>query len=333
MQNQLTSRAEGRSAVVDTPLTTPAAEPQVAPTSLWALGLPEIPSQLHFRRDHYAIPGAQRRIEVGGAVRRRLVLEVAALRELASAELDVVLECAGHRRAELRPRPRGVAWGTGAMSEARWRGTPLRTLLERAGVTTNAVEVVLEGADSGPFPGLPGEYRFARALPLEKAMHPDTLLAWEMNGEPLAHDRGGPLRAIVPGWYATDSVKWLTRIVAITEPFTGPWQERDYRHQLPGSPPPGERMTDLPIHSLITHPLPGDALGNGPVRGVAWGGGGVEAVDLRVDDGPWRPAELPARRGPYARVPWRAEVAVGPGRHVLAARATDASGRCQPERP
>src|SRR3954453_3400366 len=161
MQNDLTTRVgEAREAFTEKLSAPPKVEPRVAPAPVWALGLPETPTRLHFRRDHYAVPEDEvATVEVGGAVRRPLLLDVAALQELESAELNVVLECAGHRRAELRPTPPGVAWGTGAVSEARWRGTPLRALLRRAGLRHDAIEIVLEGADSGRFPGLSGEHR------------------------------------------------------------------------------------------------------------------------------------------------------------------------------
>jgi DMSO/TMAO reductase YedYZ molybdopterin-dependent catalytic subunit len=249
----------------------------------------------------------------------------------------VVLECAGHRRTELIPQPPGLPWACGAVGEARWTGTSLRTLLKQARIPSDASEVVLEGADSGEFPGLGGEYRFARSLPLSKAMAPDVLLAYEMNGEPISVERGGPVRAIVPGWYATDSVKWLTRIwCCCSEPFDGPFERLDYRFRLPGEPGPGRRLTELPVHSLITSPEEGAQAPAGPmtVRGVAWGGsGGVAAVQLQVDDGRWRAATLRPAPGRYARTLWELECTFGPGRHVLSSRAIDRTGVAQPQEP
>ena len=124
------------------------------------------------------------------------MLAAAHLRAFEHRTLPVVLECAGHRRAEFDPAAPGLRWGAGAASEAHWTGVPLAAVLTAAGIADGGVEVVLRGAD--------GE-GYARSLPLAKALHPDTLLAVEMNGEPIPPAYGGPVRAIVPGWYGMDS--------------------------------------------------------------------------------------------------------------------------------
>ena len=116
-----------------------------------------------------------------------------------------MFECAGHRRRELDPPAEGIPWGAGAVGEARWTGALLRELLAVAQPSRRAAAAVLEGADRGPFAYLAGEFSFARCLPLAKAADPDTLLARQMNGAPLPAADGAPLRAVVPGWYATDS--------------------------------------------------------------------------------------------------------------------------------
>ncbi|HEX4365098.1 MAG TPA: sulfite oxidase [Solirubrobacteraceae bacterium] len=306
-------------------------------TPLSALLIDEMPLGAHFRRDHYPAPAldsASWSLEVGGAVRRPLCLDVAQLRRLGAQTERVVLECAGHRRSEYEPAVPGLTWAEGAVGEARWTGAPLAAILERAGVLPTASVVVLEGADAGPFAGRDGSHPFARGLPLDKARAPETMLVWEVNGAPIDRRHGGPVRAIVPGWYATDSVKWLTRITILEGEFDGPWEVDDYRLLPAGDKGPGERMTTMPVHALVVEPCEDSGQRPGPAtaRGVAWGGeGGIALVEMRIDGGPWRRADLGPSRGAYARRFWKAPWIASAGRHRIEVRATDATGRCQPE--
>jgi sulfane dehydrogenase subunit SoxC len=304
-----------------------------------ALLLDEMPLRAHFRRDHFPAPRLPAEtwvLEVGGAVRRPLRLDLQALQALGALGERVTLECAGHRRAELRPLPDGLPWSVGAVSEARWRGTPLAAVLARAQPVPGARAVVLEGADSGAFPGVTGTERFARALPLAKALAADTLLAWEAAGEPIAADRGGPVRAVVPGWYATDSVKWLARATVVDGDFDGAFEARDYRLRAHGQPSPGRRLTAMPVPALLLDPSGELALRAGLIRlrGIAWGGErGIARVDVRLDGGRWVPARLAPWRGPYARRFWSAGWRARPGRHVVDVCAIDGAGHRQPQRP
>ena len=309
--------------------------PRWAPTPLPELHAPQTPTEHHFVRDHFPVPvleGPWSCAVIGSAC--SLVLDLDAVRELPPRTLLVLLECSGHRRVEFATPHAGIPWGVGAVSQARWTGVSLAALLQRVGIPADAREVVLEGADAGQVPGVAGTHRFARSLPLEKALDPDVLLATEINGEPISARRGGPVRAIVPGWYATDSVKWLDRIWFTTE-FGGYFQATDYRLQTPGEPGPGTRMTTVPIHALIT--TPGEqpiAAGEQTVGGVAWGGeGGVAEVYVRVDLGPWTRADLAPAPGPYAAVPWELTTTLARGRHEIACQAIDAAGNAQPLAP
>jgi sulfane dehydrogenase subunit SoxC len=194
-----------------------------SPTPLAALELADIPTELHFVRDHFRVPAldpASWSLELTGST-QSLVLNLGRLRSVPQRTLSVVLECAGHRRAEFEPIPPGVPWASGAVAEARWTGVSLGPLLELVGIPEHAREVVLDGADAGPVDGFDGIHRFARSLPLAKALDHDVLLAHEMNGESIPVERGGPVRAVVPGWYATDSVKWLDRIWFTNKEFDG----------------------------------------------------------------------------------------------------------------
>jgi len=208
------------------------------PTPLAALGARSISTAAHFRREHFPVPDVDRaawRLRIGGSVATPAIVTLADLVGMPRRSLVVVLECAGHRRAELLPVTPGLQWQEGAVAEARWTGTPLRGLLRAAGIDPGAAEVVLTGTDRGSFERL-GRYPYARSLPLAKALHKDTILAFEMNGEPIPPEHGGPVRAIVPGWYATDSVKWLERVHVAQAEFDGPFQALDYRFAAADDP-------------------------------------------------------------------------------------------------
>ena len=309
------------------------------PAPLEALGEMQMPTAAHFRREHFpavAIDPAEWRLRVGGAVATPAIVTLADLQRMPRRSLVVVLECAGHRRAELEPATPGLQWAAGAVSEARWSGTPLRDLLWAAGVDRSADEVVLTGADRGAFERRAGQHPYARSLPLPKALDRDTILAFEMNGGPIPPQHGGPVRAIVPGWYATDSVKWLERVHVATGEFDGPFQAIDYRFATADDPGPGTRMERMPVHALITHPAESATLAAGRARlaGVAWSGGGaITRVDVRIDAGPWAAATVVARTGRYGRTLWECDWDAEPGAHTIAVRARDASGAMQPDEP
>lgn len=319
-------------------LTQPLSEmPVIEATPLALLGADELPTEAHFRRDHFPPPSldaATWALEVGGGSSGSLRLGLDELRSLPSRSVRVVLECAGHRRAEYDPPARGVQWGYGAMSEAVWTGVPLRELLELV-APRGVTQVVLEGADSGPAGPGGTTVPFARAIPIGKALDPDTLVALEMNGAPIPSAHGAPARAIVPGWYATDSVKWLRRIAPSSGSFDGHFELADYRLPDPAHPG-GRRMTVLAVHSLLTSHEHRDVVDPGPTAlcGVAWGGtGGIARVDVSIDGGPWRPALLTDASGPYARVPWSLAWEAEPGIHTVRVRASDGRGETQPDRP
>jgi DMSO/TMAO reductase YedYZ molybdopterin-dependent catalytic subunit len=300
--------------------------PEPRPAPLAALGRESTPLHQHFRRSHYPYADGDASgwvVEVAGAVRSPAALRLGELAALPTRSVDAVLECAGHRRVELSPAVPGVPWGAGAVSQAGWRGASLALVLERAGVRPEAVEVVLHGAD--------GRGEFARAIPLAKALDPETLLAWEVDGGPVPQDLGGPLRALVPGHYAVDSVKWLRRIELVTEPFRGHYQAQDYCYFGAEGIPEGTALRELEVSSLITSTRVAD--GSVAVRGVAWGAEPIARVELRAATGPWREAALGEPLGRYAFTPWSAELGLGRGEHELASRATDAAGRTQPDEP
>ena len=192
------------------------------------------PADLFYVRSHFPAPdlkATEYELRVGGAVRQPFTLSYRTLREMPSEILTATLECAGNGRVFLVPAVQGAQWELGAVGTAEWTGVPLAALLERAGIDNNACEIVLEGADRGiaaepPVP--PGPISYARSLPLSKALQEEVLIAYQMNGRDLRPDHGYPVRAIVPGHFGMASVKWLTRIEAVYEPFQGYWQTSDY---------------------------------------------------------------------------------------------------------
>jgi len=310
--------------------------PENRPVALAALLEDVTPTAGHYRRNHFPYPHvdlSQWRLPVGGAVATPTAFDIADLRRMPHRTHRVLLECAGHRRTEFHPPISGVQWALGALSQADWSGVALADILARVGVRDDAVEVVLHGADRGPFPDVPGTHTFSRSIPMAKALDPHTLLALDMNGAPLPREHGAPLRAIVPGWYAMDSVKWLTGIEVVTEPFRGPFQEIDYRFQAADEPGNGTRLDVLPPHALFVSLAHGDTLdaGHHEVAGIAWAGEGVASVEVRVGTGPWELAKITPGPDRYQRVLWRAVIDVAAGQPVkLAVRSTDATGATQP---
>jgi DMSO/TMAO reductase YedYZ molybdopterin-dependent catalytic subunit len=202
------------------------------------------PTDLFYIRSHFPTPNidaSQYELRIDGAVGRPLTLRYEELRAMRSETRIATLECAGNGRVFLVPQVRGAQWELGAVGNAEWTGVPLRDLLERAGLEDGACEIIFEGADQGvpseePIP--PGPISYSRSVPLDKALQPEVLIAYQMNGRDLSPDHGFPVRAIVPGHYGMASVKWLTRIQAVREPFQGYWQTSDYGYweSLDGKP-------------------------------------------------------------------------------------------------
>src|ERR1041385_294724 len=193
------------------------------------------PAKSFYVRTHFPIPAIDRNawwLQVEGEVEKPFAINYEQLMAMKSVTAPVTLECAGNNRNFLEPKVKGVQWHLGAVGNAEWTGVPLSTLLDRAVPKPNASEVILEGADSGMLedPKSPrGELKFARSIPLEKARN-DVLLAYRMNGGELPPEHGFPVRAIVPGWYAMASVKWLQRVIVTDRAFTGYYQTIDYAY-------------------------------------------------------------------------------------------------------
>lgn len=309
-------------------------EPRNAETPLAALSDDQTPTRLVYVRNHFAAPAIDSehwRLVLEGEVAHRLELSLADLRSLPCLRVPLVLECAGNGRKGLKPAVPGVDWGWGAVSRVVFGGARLSDLLHRAGLAPGAREILAEGADSGAVDGR--QERFARSLPLERAAAGDVLIAWEMNGEALTPEHGFPARLVVPGWYGMASVKWLTRLVALAQPFEGHFQRSAYVYRRSGTP--DEPVTTVRVRSIITAPSDGADLRLGPVEvvGLAWSGaGGIRSVE--VGDGTsWTQAQL-EREVPDHAVRWRWRwVPSRAGEFLLQSRATDVMGNVQPTKP
>jgi sulfane dehydrogenase subunit SoxC len=310
---------------------------------LEALRYDVTPVGLHYLLIHFDIPEADERawrLEIDGRVAAPRTLTMQELRSRPEVTAPVTLECAGNGRARLDPRPVSQPWLEEAVGTASWTGTPLRPLLEEAGVGPDAVEVVFGGADRGVQDGL--EHDYERSLPVAEAMRDEVLLAWGVNGRPLPPQHGYPLRLVVPGWYGMTSVKWLRRISVVDRPFDGYQQTGAYLIHT-SEDDPGEPVTRILPRSLLVPPgLPEFEsrqrfcrAGRVPLTGRAWSGlAPVARVEVSTDGGAsWQDAELEPQPSPWAWAGWRYRWEATPGVHELCSRATDAAGNTQPLQP
>ena len=309
------------------------------------------PTKSFYVRTHFPIPVIDRDawwLYVEGEVEKPFAINFEQLMTLEPATAPVTLECAGNNRNFLEPKVKGVQWRLGAVGTAEWTGVLLSALLDRSIPKPNALEVVLEGGDCGIFEdpkSPPGELKFARSIPLEKARR-DVLLAYKMNGEDLLPEHGFPLRAIVPGWYAMASVKWLQRIIVTDRPFTGYyqtidyayWQRTDYGHWQRGEEIAElTPLTEIQVKAEIARPVEGEivpANSSFRVRGAAWAcDAEISKVELSTDRGAtWNEGGLVGESKTNAWRLWEFnwQTPSQSGKQTLMARATDSLGRTQP---
>ncbi len=298
------------------------------------------PAGLHYLLIHFDIPPepVSWKLQVGGLFDRSLSLDMDELKSMPSTTLRVTLECAGNGRGQLSPRYPSVPWLEEGVSTAEWTGAPLAPLLTRAGLRSNAKDIVFRGADRGFDGGV--EHEFARSLEPELARRGEVLLAYAMNGEALPPQHGAPLRLIVPRWYGMASVKWLYAIEAIGRRFDGLQQASGY-HWRPATGEKGAPCTLMRVNSLMVPPGIPDfftrkrtaAAGTVEIAGRAWSGAGhIDRVELALN-GVWRDAVVERRHFEHAWQAWRAVWEACPGEHELACRATDCTGERQPLEP
>ncbi|MFO1319897.1 MAG: molybdopterin-dependent oxidoreductase [Burkholderiales bacterium] len=305
------------------------------------------PNDAFFVRYHLSniptVEAAEWRLRIGGdAVERASELSLTDLqRDYPVVELAAVCQCSGNRRGLSDPHVPGVQWGYGAMGNARWKGVRLKDVLAKAGVTSGAMEVAFDGADSGASEATPD---FVKSLPAWKALDEDTLLAWEMNGAALPHWNGFPVRLVVPGWTATYWMKHLVSVQVLAQPLKGFWMNPAYRVPKRRFPvidrfvsqetEANTPITEMVVNSLITNLRDGMLYkANSPlfVRGIAWDGGyGIAGVEVSVDGGrTWSLATLGEDAGRYSWRPWSFAFNPKPGEHTVMAKATNRAGATQ----
>jgi DMSO/TMAO reductase YedYZ molybdopterin-dependent catalytic subunit len=278
-------------------------------------------------------------IEIKGKVNKPFTLKVLDLRRMPSTEIVAVNQCSGNSRGFFEPRVAGGQSGNGAMGNARWRGVPLKALLDQAGVQASAKQVTFNGLD-GPVSDKTPD--FIKALDIDHARDGEVMVAYSMNGADLPMLNGFPVRLIVPGYYGTYWVKHLNEVTVIDSVFDGFWMKTAYRIPdndcacvEPGTAPkatvPIGRFT---VRSFITSVSDGAKMKAREqiLRGIAFdGGSGIKQVDVSTDGGKrWMPAKLGENLGKYSFREWTLPVTLAAGTHELQSRATNNSGKMQP---
>jgi len=264
-------------------------------------------------------------------VNKPLSLSLAELKKMKSTDITFGFECSGNRRPL-----------QGLCSNGRWTGVPLRTVLDQAGVRADAREIVFFGADRGDeevefrTQKFTVNQQYGRSLPREKALAPEPLLAYSMNGEALTRHQGFPLRLILPGWYGVANVKWLSEIHAQEDQYLGKYQARWYR-TLRGEMINGEMkwteaaVTTMQLKSFVAR------VSRAGERFTAHGvvlndGTPIKLVEVKVDEGPWQPATMD--KATSDKYSWKlfsySWNGLTPGEHTVVSRVTDVNGLVQP---
>jgi len=296
-----------------------------------------VANDLFYIRCNFAVPeldAATWRLEVVGAVARPRTWTLDELRALPPVERTVTLECAGNGRTLMTPIPPGTPWGFGAVGTARFGGVRLADVLAASGVRPEAVELVAAGADRGTVEP-EGAIGYEFNLDLATASGDGTILAWTMGGRALAPEHGFPVRLVVPGQYGMRSVKWVTRVTAVEQPFVGHFP-RKYRFRGEAGVLDETPVGPIRVRSLITSPVDGERLPVEPIvlRGIAWSGAGpITNVEIEAG-GDWTPARLGEPVEGTGPATWTLDwIPPSAGSHTLGVRATDAGGHRQPELP
>src|SRR6266446_1231407 len=310
------------------------------------LGTVITPNDAFFVRYHLSeIPQVDARtwnLAIGGdGANGAIRLTLRELRQLPAFEVVAVCQCSGNRRGLFQPHVAGVEWGYGAMGCARWKGARLKDVLDKVGFKKEAIEIVFDGADG---PAVDKTPDFIKSIPVWKALEETTLVAYEMNGEPLPHWNGFPARIVVPGWTGTSWVKHVTSISAVTKPEGRFWMNSAYRIPLGKFPlvvrftsqdtAANTPITEMVVNSLITSPADGANLRMGPITigGIAWDGGyGISTVEVSSDGGKtWLGATLGEDLGRFAFRTFSYDFAPKtPGKQTVMARAINKIGQTQ----
>ena len=298
-----------------------------------------IPSPLTFRRNHFPYPAISIQtyfLTITGQVKTPVTLHYNQIISMPSRTVTSLVECSGNKRGYFEPMVFGEQWTEGAISQGIWKGVPLSYLLSFTGINAGAREVAFLGEDSG----LKNEERvhFERSLPLEKALDPNVIVAWEHNQKALSPKHGFPFRLIVPGWYGMASVKWLKTIRVMNHHFSGPFQSDDYvyyphKDQDKDSFP----VTTNRVNSIIQQPRDLQILKPGihEITGLAWTGEGViTSVEISFDNGEtWKTVHLHDTPQKYQWVKWSYSYVFEKNHeYSIMVRAFDSLCRSQPDK-
>ncbi len=309
---------------------------------LETLRLDVTPTGAHYLLNHFDVPildQDRHLLKFTGAFDAPCELTLEQIKSFPAKTMPVTMECAGNGRAGVSPRSFSMPWMYEAVGTSMWTGTPLAPLIRKAAPRSDLVEISFTGADYGFDMG--EDHFFGRSLTLQQLEELDVLLVFGMNGAPLLPQHGAPLRLIVPGWYGMASVKWLTDIEALTEPYDGFQQMRTYRFKETADDE-GRPVQAIRVKSLMLPPGVPDwktrrrYVQAGPVElmGRAWSGAGrtIECVEVEIRD-EWHEAELQKNPDRYAWTKWSYAWAAEPGEHGLRCPATDSAGDTQPLDP
>ena len=270
---------------------------------------------------------AKWRLVITGMVQRPFSLTLEQLKQFEVSSITSFHECYG---SPIKPPVENV-WRIGNVT---WSGVRLSTLLALAQPLVGARYVWSEGLDYGSFGGVQGIDRYQKDLPVEKAVGSEVLAAWMMNGELLGKERGGPVRLVVPGWFGTNSTKWLCKLSLRSERagslFTTKWYNEVDPTKEDGSTRP---VWGVEPNSLIVKPEPGAVVGEDVVvRGWAWSCDGIERVEVDIDGSScmcWEAAILETRKE-FEWQAWSVRLKLSGGDHTIRARATSKEGAQQP---
>ncbi len=329
--------------VVKPYLITRSLQPENQETPIQFVETDTINHHLFYRRNHFSYPTisfSSYLIPINGLVSTPKLFSIQDILQFPSKTFKAVLECSGDKRSLFKPKVFGEQWEKGAISQGYWKGISLRLLLELCGIKEGAKELVVEGYDHGKRTDLHNVYTYARSLPIEKALHPDTIIAYEYNNQPIPFKHGYPFRLIVPQWYAMASVKWIKQITVIDYPFTGPFQSIDYvYYPYKESDKDTQPVTRMNVNSTIQKPLDMDILTTGKhvIKGIAWTGNGhITKVEISTDNGnTWASVEVNnTEQAGYEWVSWSYTWTVfKKGEYTIMSKATDSYGRVQPIMP
>jgi DMSO/TMAO reductase YedYZ molybdopterin-dependent catalytic subunit len=268
------------------------------------------------------------KIVIDGLVERPLAVTLEELKRMPQVSFTAFHECYGSPlKSPTKPCMR--------IGNVRWTGVRLSHLLDLASFhhTEEARFIWSEGLDRGSFAGVEAD-RYQKDLPMAKALRPETMVAYEMNGEPLSKERGGPARLVVPGYFGTNSTKWLCRLSVRSERAPGLFTTTFYNEVDPQDPE-GQRMRPVwhaEVNSIIVRPRPNEVLVSQQVSvyGWAWSDDGVEKVEVSGDDGEtWLEAIVESRME-FGWQKFERTLHMQPGRRSIVGRATSWNGEQQP---